>query len=408
MKYRVILLLLCLFSLKTYAESSPKIYLTTIGPGDELFLRWGHFAIIVDYENRRDLLFDYGNFSFQNEDFVPEFISGIMTYLKLKKSATREIEQYKLANRTITLQELNLTESEVELYIDKLYNDIRPENRFYQYDHYYNNCVSQMIEYLDTVTSGSFFEGTNKFSGRSFRDYSRDYVSSNYFNNLLIMFVLGSKVDDVVTEKEAMFLPDYAMFRAAEVMIPDGNGGEKPLIRETKVLYSSVGRDPVITNAKPKYLINLLIGVFVAIVVWILRRFTLLHIVMNLISGLLLGITGSLLFFMSFFTGHYYIHSNWNLILINPLTLILFISGIFKISRKSRSLGERIENLYIDTTLLFTIAMTVLKSIGLIQQQNGEIILLILPILIIQSSLRLLISYSGRGVKLSSNPGSDS
>lgn len=408
MKYRLILVIICLISFKTYSESGTKIYLTTIGPGDELYLRWGHFAIIVDYEDKKDILFDYGNFSFQDDAFVQEFIQGIMTYMKARKSADYEIRKYKEFNRSITMQELNLTDEEIEKYIIKLKTDIRLENMYYDYDHYYDNCVSQMIEYLDSVTDGAFFRGTSRLSGRSFRGLSRDYVSSSYLYNLLIMFVLGSKVDYTVTEREAMFLPDYAMQRAEEVYISDGNGGEKPLVKNTIEVYKSIDRDPVIIDAKPKYFINTIVGLLLALVVYLIRRSKRGHRVLNITSGLILGLTGSILFFMAFFTGHYYIHNNWNLILISPLSFMLFIAGVLKIHRKSRNHGDRVEQLYIDGTLLLTVGMIVLKSVGLISQMNGEIILLALPLLISQSSLFFLINQSGSGVKLSPNPESDS
>ena len=75
MRQKLLILLLLTTSFGTMAQKSPKIYLATMGPGDEIFLRWGHFAIVVDYEDKKDLLFDYGNFSFAQDDFVPNFLN---------------------------------------------------------------------------------------------------------------------------------------------------------------------------------------------------------------------------------------------------------------------------------------------------------------------------------------------
>ncbi|WP_187759706.1 DUF4105 domain-containing protein [Thiospirochaeta perfilievii] len=390
MKSKILILLLLFSTFTQLYSSETKIYLATIGPGDDIFLRWGHFAIVVDYPEKKDLLFDYGNFSFSQDEFVPNFIKGIMTYLKLRKSADYELRAYTLENRDIILQELNLTPKQVDIYIEKLLNEVKPENRYYQYDHYYNNCVSQMSDFLDNLTDGEFYKGTSKLTGRSFRDLSRDYVSSNYLYNTLIMFVLGSKVDYNITQKESMFLPDYTAKRADEVYISNGNGGKKPLVRDKIILNRSKGRDPVIVNAKPKVVLNLIIGSILALISLGLSRFRKVSNIMQVLVGLIFGLAGSLLFFMSFFTEHYYIHNNWNLIMINPLTISLFISGVLKLTKRFKNLGYRISSLYIDSTLLLIAFMLVLKATGLIVQGNGEIIALIAPLYLVNSSFKLL------------------
>lgn len=405
MKRLFLTLLFLITAINIQAETDPKIYLATIGPGDELFLRWGHFAIVVDYEHNKDRLYDYGNFTFQDSNFIPNFIKGVMTYFKYRKSADYELTGYMAENRTITLQELNLTENQVKTYVDKLNNEVRRENMFYQYDHYYNNCVSQMSDFLDELTEGEFYKGTSNLTGRSFRDYSRDYVSSNYIYNTLIMFVLGSKVDYNISIKEALFLPDSTRDRADEVMISDDNGGLKPLIKSKEVIYQSVGRDPVIHNAKPKIFINLLVGIGLAFISVLFNRKRISAGISSIVVGFTAGLGGSILFFMAFFTGHYYIHNNWNLIMVNPLSLLLLISGIMKLSTKWQSRGWRLSTLYIDITLILTVIMIVLKNIGLIIQDNGEIIALITPLLIVNSSfIYLFKNQLGKSIKFSVNP----
>lgn len=371
-----------------------KIQLVTLGPGNEIFLRWGHFGIIIDYpdeSSRNDIFFDYGTFSFEQKDFVKNFINGVMTYSKEGSYAEFVMDYYTDTNRTIILQELNLTTEQKNQYIDQLLSEMRPENKYYQYDQYKNNCVSEMINYLDYLIDGQFFKGSSNRTGRSFRDLSRDYVSSNYFYNLLIMFVLGSKVEYNITDQESMFLPDYAMNWADQVVITDNEGNEKPLVKNRVVLNESEGRDPVIVNATQKTLLNMFIGIIMALISILISRSKILKRVTFLIAGLLLGFAGIILFFMAFFTGHYYIHNNWNLIMINPLSLTIAIGAILSFTKRFRDKGNRLIQLYIDITLIFTVAMVILKSIGLIYQQNGEIIALLLPVMIANSSLKTLL-----------------
>lgn len=384
-----------LFPAELIKENSDiKIHLVTLGPGDEIFLRWGHFGIIVDYPDdspRNDIFFDYGTFSFKQEAFVKNFINGVMTYSKEGNYSQFILDYYTDTNRTIILQELNLTSEQKTQYIEKLLSEMRPENKYYQYDQYKNNCVTEMVTYLDFLLEGQFFKGSNNRTGRSFRDLSRDYVSSNYFYNLLIMFVLGSKVEYNITDNESLFLPDYAMKWADKTLIEDEAGNIIPLVKNKVVLNTSVGRDPVILNSKPNILLNLVIGILIAVISVVIGGNNKLKDFIYILTGTLLGFAGVLLFFMSFFTGHYYIHNNWNLIMINPLSFIIAIGSILRLIDKLKEKGTRMIQIYIDLTLIFTIAMLILKAAGLIYQQNGEIIALIVPALIVNSSLKLLI-----------------
>ncbi len=412
MKHKIAIILLILSTLSIHSQelrdySNIKIKLATIGPGSETYLRWGHFGIIVDFPEKRDLFFDYGNFSFAQDNFLPNFVKGIMTYSKYAKYEKYVIAAYIDENRTITVQELNLTKEQVKTVVDRLYFEIREENRDYPYDQFKNNCVSEMNELLNDITDGEFFRGTSNRTNQSYRDFSRDYVSSNYIYNTLIMFVLGSKVEKNITVKESLFLPDNAMLRADSINISNINGEKVPFVKNREVINSSQGRDPVIPNAKPPYILNLFIGLVLGALSLLISRFNKIDSIIQIVIGSVIGFIGFFLFFMSFFTEHYYIHNNWNLILVNPFAFVVVIGAILKLTEKYKNLGKIIIKIFFDMTLLLTVFMLALKSIGLIYQENGEIILLLLPLLLVNSSIMLLFNYQdGRNRRLSSKPSS--
>ncbi len=406
MKHKILLIIYFFFSFSVFSSNSGKnsddikIHLVTLGPGTEIFLRWGHFGILVDYpkdSKRKDIFYDYGTFSFEQGDFVKNFVNGVMTYSKERYYGNAIMHAYKLENRSITMQELNLSQKQVKTYIRKLYSEVQPKNKYYQYDQYRNNCVSEMVRYLDLLTEGEFLKNTSANTGRSFRDYSRDYVSSNYYNNLLIMFVLGAKVEYNISVNESLFLPDYTMNWADQVYINGEKGERIPLVKNTVVHNESFGRNPVIKNSKPKYLLNIIIGLALGILTLYLSRFTKFYRVSITILGIVLGFMGIIFFFMSFFTGHYYIHQNWNLIFMNPLTLLLALGGILSLIKQSKNRGLKIIQLHVDITLGFTIGMIIMKSLGLIYQENGEIICLLLPILLFNSSFKYLLKGIKKG-----------
>lgn len=364
-----------------------KVKLVTIGPGDDIFLRWGHFGIIVDYIEKPDLFFDYGRIPDKQAGFKKKFIKGVMTYYKDVALADPIIDYYVHTNRTIIIQELNLTPEQTEFIIKKLKSDINPENRYYQYDQYKNNCVSEINMILDEVTGGEFYKNTSDVIGRSFRELSRDYVSSNYINYYIIMFVLGSKVDCEITVKESLFLPDSSMRRVSEISIDNGSGRKVSLAKQTLIMNESIGRDPIIINSKQHFVISFVIGVLIALLSIVIKCWVTANSVFQIIIGTFLGIIGSILMYMSFFTSHYYIHNNWNLILVNPFAFFVTVTGVLKLINRGQNISLKFFKWYIDITFFLTVVMIILKATGFIYQQNGEIILLFLPVLFISSSL---------------------
>ena len=61
--------------------SALTVYLLTMGPGDQVWEKFGHNAIwIHDEANHTDIAYHWGLFDFADKDFVPRFIQGRMRY----------------------------------------------------------------------------------------------------------------------------------------------------------------------------------------------------------------------------------------------------------------------------------------------------------------------------------------
>jgi hypothetical protein len=57
------------------------VYLLTMGPGDQVWEKFGHNAIwIHDERNRTDVAYHWGLFDFADRNFLPNFIKGRMRY----------------------------------------------------------------------------------------------------------------------------------------------------------------------------------------------------------------------------------------------------------------------------------------------------------------------------------------
>src|SRR5215212_1211669 len=63
------------------ADTTVRIYLLTMGPGDEVWEKFGHNAIWVhDPQRGADPAYNYGMFDFRQENFVLNFARGRMNY----------------------------------------------------------------------------------------------------------------------------------------------------------------------------------------------------------------------------------------------------------------------------------------------------------------------------------------
>ena len=92
------------------AGSELTISLITVAPGSKSWEMFGHNAIRVrDAARGTDVSYNYGLFSFQQENFLLRFIQGRMLYWMAGLGTDTMLETYRGANRSIWEQELNLT-----------------------------------------------------------------------------------------------------------------------------------------------------------------------------------------------------------------------------------------------------------------------------------------------------------
>ena len=86
------------------------IQLVTIDPGDELTMWWGHTGIIVrDNRTNAAVFYNYGLFSFDQENFVTNFAQGRLIFWVGVWDAQLALDFYKRMNRTIRIQTFNLS-----------------------------------------------------------------------------------------------------------------------------------------------------------------------------------------------------------------------------------------------------------------------------------------------------------
>jgi len=125
------------------------IKVAVMGPGDELYFWWGHIGLVID-DARTDQsrFYDYGLFSFQNDNFFYNFAFGRLWYSSGVSSSAGNIASYLHTNRDVVIYTLNLSpekREEVRVYAEQ---SILPENRDYLYHHFRHNCTNPILRCL--------------------------------------------------------------------------------------------------------------------------------------------------------------------------------------------------------------------------------------------------------------------
>jgi hypothetical protein len=213
---RFFILLTFAIALKTNAQDSSRlrISLLTCTPGNELYSIFGHSAIrIVDSNNVNDLVFNYGTFNFNDEEFYIKFIKGKLNYFVSAQQTEDFIYSYTAEGRGITEQILNLSEQEKNDIKYALIENLKEENKYYQYDFFYDNCTTRLRDiisnYKQTIPNLPYVmpEKTR------FRQAIHMYLnkSEQHWSKLGIDLLLGAKTDKIMSAEEQEFLPENLM-----------------------------------------------------------------------------------------------------------------------------------------------------------------------------------------------------
>ena len=365
------------------------IQLVTTEPGDEIYTWWGHTAIIVEDTNfNYSRFYNFGLFSFQEENFFVNFARGRL-YFEVDSTPTKaSLEVYKRRNRTIHIQTLNLPPAkrlEVALLLDI---NILPENKRYLYDHYYDNCATRVRDLIDVVVDGMLSEAASVDTEFTLRDQTRRFTGKSFLMDLLLMFLMNDTIDQPTSKWEDMFLPMELMKQVGELEVKDEHGGTVPLVSETKVFYWADNREPIPERMKAPIGLSLLIGLFigaVGAVFWVLAgaerpgRHKIGRIgsgTHSALIGLVVGGPGLFLFIVAIFTDHTVTYWNENLFLANPLTFAALPLGILTALGKGRS--KNILKWVWRAQLVLVLLMLLLKIFPVFDQYNWPSISLLL------------------------------
>ena len=223
-------------------SSKAEITVITAGPGQaELFTAFGHSAFrVFDPENGIDWVYNYGTFDFDQPNFYLNFAKGHLNY----KLSRYQYQQFKTTyiyyNRSLYDQVLNLNQVQKQRLFDFLENNNLPENQYYLYDYFYDNCSSRIRDVLISVFGDDLtFDHSYLKVDYNFRELVDIYNKEQPWGNLAIDICLGLPMDKRLESDEYMFLPDY-IFEAFSHASLKNDSSTAPLVKRTITTYESI------------------------------------------------------------------------------------------------------------------------------------------------------------------------
>jgi hypothetical protein len=360
-----------------------------MGPGDQVWEKFGHNAIwIHDEANRSDIAYHWGVFDFRDKDFYPNFIRGRMRYLMGAFDFNETIETYRQANRTVWAQELNLTPAQRYSLAQFVAWNVRPENRYYHYDYYRDNCSTRVRDAIDGAIGGVIRKTFISMpSGTTYRFHTERLTQDDWPIFTGTMAGLGEPVDRPITAYEEMFLP-VSMKDRLRTMRISTKGGSAPLVKNERVLVQAARapEDIEVRRGIGGYLLIATITLLVIAGLWLAQRDG-RHSIALLAAAtwsLLAGIAGLVLAGLWAFTDHVYSYRNENLFQLNPLSIVLTIL-LLRVAWSGSKAGADPRKLRHAYSV--ALVVTALSCVGFLvhvlpifNQRNSDIIALVLPI----------------------------
>lgn len=325
------LLIFSLISILTWAAEHHVPQLTdesyivvyTCAPGNQLYSQFGHSAIgVIDPKLNINAVFNYGTFSFQTPHFYAKFCAGKLLYRLSAESFARFVAEYEEEGRQVVAQRLNLSLEQRQQLFNNLDENYKPENRYYQYDFFFDNCASRILDMLyNTFDTALTYCNSDSSRQPTLRNCIHPYLQQSLWTKAGIDLALGSITDRCASKREQAFLPDKLCAYIADCKIDT-----LPLVLDTyEVVKSTIQPASTRWFIAPFTIFLLLFFVILALSIK-LPNFN--WKIIDCFYFSVLGILGLVVTLLWFATDHGATIWNLNILWASPLYLIyIFVVG---------------------------------------------------------------------------------
>ncbi len=325
-------------ALDTAALANVEISLVTCEPYNQVYSLYGHTGLrIHDKANGIDALANWGIFELKQRFFVLRFTFGLTDYRMEIEPWQGFCERYMYYGSGIQEQVLNLKPQEKMKLIAAVAENYKPENRYYRYNYFYDNCTTRARDIIEQSVDGKIVyerQGEQESFRELIHEWNKGHLWARWGND----FLLGVKADRKVTTRESQFLP-YMLFRDfSTARIVHTGEKDRQLVTSTRWALPSayVDAEPSFADKwllRPETVAVAFLLVLTAVVFTESRRKKRLW-QFDAIVLALTGIMGLVLLAMVF-SQHPTVSLNCQILVFNPLSLFL-LAPIVKSLRKGQ------------------------------------------------------------------------
>jgi len=292
------------FGQQVTLSKNATISVMTCGLGNELYSLFGHTAIRVrDVENNLDVVYNYGAFDFDTPNFALKFTKGDLDYFITNNRYVDFINQYSYEKRDVYEQVLDIPLNLKQELFENLANSMLSDERLYQYKFIDNNCTSKVVDVINKTLKAKVI--TKKVdTDQTYRSILFPYFDNHFYEKLGTSIVFGTKVDQMGTK---IFLP-FELQKSLELIQFQG----KPLCKANQTILNFEEEAPTsLWNNAYTFL-------FILGFVTIINNKTVDYIYL-----MTTGLLGALFVFLGFYSFHHELEYNYNILLFNPILLVV-------------------------------------------------------------------------------------
>lgn len=357
------------------AAAPPRIGVVTMLPGEIFFERFGHDAVVVhDPATGRATSYNFGFFDPTEDDFISRFVRGEMRYRLAAVPFDEDLLYYDRTGRGASIQWLDLPPERARAVADALEINARPENAHYRYDYFLDNCATRVRDAVDLALGGDLrrqLEGRSR--GLTYRSEATRLASPAPWMWLAFDVGLGPAADRPLSMWEEAFVPMRLADALAGVRGDDG----RPVVASVQpLLPHRLAPEP--GESQPWWPAWAGVGLAFGIAaVLAARRWPRALVAIALPWWGLCALLGALMLFIWFGTAHRFGWANHNLLLFNPLCLLLLPGG-WAIARGRRA--GRVFGIVLIAVAAGAVLALFMHWLPVLPQRNAHWIALVLPL----------------------------
>ncbi len=354
-------------------EPRHQVELMTFSSGEHLFTSFGHTVVrIIDRERGTDQSYDWGTYDSSDPYLAPKFLVGKLQYWMDSQTTARALRRYEHQFGGAVSQELFLSVSEVALLLEHIQQGLQPENRYYAYHHFVDNCTTRVRDLFDDILGGALREATegHPADGDTYRKLINAAMPTAPVARWLVYGLLNGLIDVPLDRWQRMFLPAYLMDELDKLMIETPSGEIVPVVSRRERLF---GRAPAVPYPAPSLLpwVVLVIGVLFA-TGWpgLVPRSRVGRIATGIVTtlwGLFGGFYGAIMVLGWCVAPYPETKANLNLVAAHPLLLALVVLGPLVACGRPRA-GRIVRSFLLLQGAVLLVALAA-RGLGLFVQQ---------------------------------------